>query len=560
MGMVSIDDVAPDRASSRPGESARVAVTVRNDRPAPIAGRLSVSLMHLDREVARQEHPVTIAPGIAKPVISLPLPVIAPRGYGLDVKLTDESGNLLAEGSGALDVLDRWSQAPRYGFLSDFPPEADPAAIAARADSLCRSHLNVVQFYDWMWRHYRLLPPSDDFADALGRRLSLQTVRASIAAVQERGMAAFAYGAVYGAEPEYADAHPELALFDDDGTRISLADLFYIMNVAPESPWVPLIVGEFAEVVRTLGFDGIHLDQYGFPKTAVTASGERVNLAEHFPPLIERARAAIIAARPGAGVIFNAVGNWPIATVAPTSQDAVYIEVWPPDVDYADLRRLIHDGKRLSGGKPVILAAYLSPFLDADTASLPGAETAALLATATITASGGSHLLLGERDGILCDPYYPKYATMRPVFAARMRSYYDFLVRYEDWFVAADVAPDEEVSLSLAGARLSRDPEAGAVWAIATRKPGYRVIHLINLSDQVDTAWNTLRTPPSGSMGLTLAIAGMPAIRKALLLTPDAENGRPRRTEVRCEGGGWRVPIALLNVWSVVVIEVDDRQ
>jgi dextranase len=206
------------------------------------------------------------------------------------------------------------------------------------------------------------------------------------AAVQVRGGAALAYGAVYGAEPEYADTHPELALFDEAGQRISLAELFYIMNIAPSSPWVPLIVDQFAQAIHALDFDGIHLDQYGFPKTARTA------------------RAAVVAAKPSAGVIFNAVGNWPIATVAPTTQDVIYIEVWPPDESYNDLRRLIADAKRLGANKPVILAAYLAPFLDCAPEQIEQAEAAAFLSTAVIAASGGSQLLLGERDGILCDP------------------------------------------------------------------------------------------------------------------------------------------------------------
>src|SRR5262249_33110544 len=160
---------------------------------------------------------------------------------------------------------------------------------------------------------------------------------------------------------------------------------------------------EFAHAVHELGFDGIHLDQYGFPRTARTATGELVDLAEHFPPLIDAARAAVVSERPDAGVIFNAVGNWPIETVAATTQDVIYLEVWPPDESYNDLRRLIGAARRLSGGKQVILAAYLSPFAQAGAATLPQAEAAALLATAAIAAAGGSHLLLGERDGILCD-------------------------------------------------------------------------------------------------------------------------------------------------------------
>lgn len=564
LGRPAIVGIVPDRASYRPGDEAHVAVVLVGERTSVFRGRLTLDLTHLDRTVERLVQVVAVEAGERQEVIfRLTPPPEARRGYGLDATLTDAGGRVLAIGSGALDILVHWSQAPRYGFLSEFGPEQATTSIGERISSLGRYHLNVVQCYDWMWRHYRLLPPTEEFTDALGRRLSLATVRATVAAVQAQGGAALAYGAVYGAEPEFADEHPELTLFDEQGQPISLAGLFTIMNIAPDSPWVPLIVAEFAAAVREVGFDGIHLDQYGFPKTARTSGGEVVDLADHFPPLIEAARAAVVAERPDAGVIFNAVANWPIETVAPTTQDAVYIEVWPPDDDYDDLRRLIRDAKPLGGGKPVILAAYLSPFLDAHEAALPGAEAAALLATATIAASGGFHLLLGERDGILCDPYYPKYATLRPAFAATMRAYSDFLVRYQEFLTAPGLEEwDHAAEATLGGGavRLAAGAEPGAVWTIGTRTAGYRVLHLINLTDQQDAAWNAPRTPPQPLDDLELVLHGLLEVRRAWLVTPDADLGRPRPLTVRRRGDRLVVRVPRLHVWAIVVCALHDAQ
>ncbi|HEX8597849.1 MAG TPA: glycoside hydrolase family 66 protein [Chloroflexia bacterium] len=555
--MTTIDDVVPHKATYRPGETAHVRVTLTNDGRAAERGRLTLALTSLATTVERVAQDVELGPNTSTVIeFTLTPPPVSLRGYGLDATLAGPSGEALAEGSGALDVLERWSQAPRYGFLSDFAP--GQTDIEGRCDSLLRYHLNVVQFYDWMWRHYKLLPPTEEFTDGMGRRLSLDSVRAAIEGVQARGGAAMAYGAVYGAEPEFIEQHPELVLYDEEGKPVSLAELFYIMNIAPDSPWVPLIVAEFAEAVREMGFDGIHLDQYGFPKTAVTASGEKVDLAEHFPLLIDRAREAVVAARPGAGVIFNAVENWPIETVAPTSQDAVYIEVWPPDVSYNDLRRLIREGRRLSGGKQVILAAYLSPFAETDETTLPQAEAAALLATATIAASGGSHLLLGERDGILCDPYYPKYATLRPAFAARMRAYYDFLLRYEELLISPELTDDEPgdgASLSLRGVSYAAEAEAGAVWTVARRKAGHHIVHLINLRDQSDVTWNSLRTPPGSLENLELTIEGLPPVGRVLLLTPDTGKGKPVSVSWTQEANQVRVHVPRLLIWAVVVFQ-----
>ncbi|MBK9940818.1 MAG: hypothetical protein IPP13_04250 [Kouleothrix sp.] len=562
---IAIADVAPDRASYRPGDPARITVTLTPPHTSGPA-QLMLVLTHLDETVVRQARDLLLAADTAAQVtFMLPLPLDTPRGYGLEATLYDAHGQVLATGSGALDVLERWSQAPRYGFLSDFAPGQHD--VPARCDSLLRNHLNVVQFYDWMWRHYVLLPPADQvdpadqgFTDALGRRLSLATVRAAIAAVQARGAAALAYGAVYGAEPEYADAHPELVLLDEQGQRVSLAELFYIMNIAPDSPWTPQIVAEFARCVRELGFDGIHLDQYGFPKTARTAAGQLVDLSEHFPPLIDAARAAVVAVRPGAGVIFNAVGNWPIETVAPTTQDVVYIEVWPPDESYNDLRRLIAEARRLSRGKPVILAAYLAPFLDCPPELLPQAEAAALLATAAIAAGGGSHLLLGEHDGILCDPYYPKYARLRPAFVPCLHAYYDFVVRYEEWLVAAELRDWPEAELTLDGVPATAPAVPGQVWAITRRRPGYGVINLINLADQAALDWNALRTPPTPRGPIVLELAEWQPVQRVLLLVPGSVPGQPVTLEFTQAGGRLHTELPQLHVWAVLVCVLADAR
>jgi dextranase len=558
-----IRDVMPGKATYRPGEAATITVTVDNNSGKALRGLLVLELLHLADAVGKLEQSVELeANSTGDFIFSMTPPGTPLRGYGLDATLYGRDGEALGQASGALDVLERWSQAPRYGFLSDFGPD-QVAGMEARCRSLVRYHLNVVQFYDWMWRHYRLLPPEEEFTDALGRNLSLRTVRAGIRGVQTGGGAAMAYGAVYGAEPEYADRHTELRLYDEAGVPISLAELFYIMNIAPDSPWVDLMVAEFAEAVRELGFDGIHLDQYGFPKTAYTAVGKLVDLSLHFPALIDRARAAVVAERAGAGVIFNAVENWPIETVAATSQDAVYIEVWPPYVTYNDLRELIREGKRLGKDKQVILAAYLSPFLDASGETMAGAEAAALLATAAISASGGFHLLLGEQDGVLCDPYYPKYATMRPDFATRMRAYYDFLVRYEELFIAPDVE-DWQVALgweagddrsieitSMPGMQLSGEAVPGTMWVITRSKPGYRIAHLINLSNQDDVLWNAPHstTEPVGSF--ELRIEDLPPVKEVLFLTPE----RQRASALEWTQRERCVQIQLPNcdVWAVVV-------
>jgi dextranase len=550
--MPRVLDVLPNQSTYRPGQSAEIVIAACNAGEEFI-GTLVIELVHLDETLATRRMPVTFeAASAVERTATFALPLEPGRGYGIDVSLFDRDGTLVDRAGGALDVLARWSDAPRYGFLSSFGPEIDAERIAAAAKSLRRFHINVVQFYDWMWRHYKLLPPQDEFTDALGRPTSLRAVRDSVAAVQEMNAAAMAYGAVYGAEPEYADERPELVLRDKNGERIHLAELFYIMDIAPKSPWTPLIVNEFAETVRELDFDGIHLDQYGFPKGTVwVQSGEERDLSRDFPPLIDAARAAVVAEKPSAGVIFNAVENWPIAKVAPTSQDAIYIEVWPPDVEYNDLRRLIQEGKRLGRGQQLILAAYLTPFLESPSA--PESEAAALLATAAISSSGGFHLLLGERNGILCDPYYPKFGTLRNEFLPILQSYYDYLVRYEEWLTMSSVT---DWNVCIGGESIANDAKPGMIWAIARQTPDAKIVHLIDLRNQTETLWNAPRAPwRDGGERVLVEIPIADRVTGALIASPDANHGKAAELAFTQSGDLLKIHAPISGPWTTLVLQ-----
>jgi dextranase len=384
-------------------------------------------------------------------------------------------------------------------------------------------------------------------------------------------MTSMGYAAVYGAEPEYAFAHPDEMLYDAQGRPHSLADLFYIMNIHQDNPWRARILAEMAGAVRAVPFDGLHLDQYGFPReTAYGPPPDRVayHLADDFPSFIDDARHAIREARPDAMVIFNAVENWPIEQVAPTKQDATYIEVWPPYVSYRDLQALILEARRLAPVKQVILAAYLKPLLEATAETLPMAEAATRLASAAIWANGGFHLLLGEANGALCDPYYPKYATLRPEFARVMRAYYDFVVRYEN--VLADrlgvtaTPAGEQAMVRITGVPVSTQGAAGTVWTIVRTLPGFLAISLINLTAAPDDAWNSPKPPVSvlPDLAIDFPVAGM--VRGVFAASPDWDHGQPEALAFLQydPDDARRVAVRLLRLhyWTLLVAMVEQEE
>ncbi len=391
-------DLYPDKAQYAPGQEIGIVAEIRgpDGEAAPVT--LHVTVRDLLAEVQTISQAAVATAGAAHRLrIGLAGRQVAWRGYGVDAAL-ECGGEVVDRRSTSFDVADSWRRSPRYGFLADFGPEAAGEAPGDAEDVawLCRLHLNVAQFYDWMYRHDTLLPPADEYTDPMGKRKSLRAVRGRLAACHAAGIRAIAYGAVYAATEAFAREHLQWALRDGDGRPITFIDRFTLMSIAPDSPWRAHIVEQFARAISELGFDGIHLDAYGFPKTAtsLTSGAPRVErLQEHFPALIDATRQRL----PDAGLIFNNVSGWPVSTTAPAGVDAVYIEVWPPAERYGHVVEIIHQARVFGGGKPVILAAYLAPFARPE----PGALAAFQLLWAVIAAHGASQLVLGGHQGVL---------------------------------------------------------------------------------------------------------------------------------------------------------------
>lgn len=414
-----------------------------------------------------------------------------PEGnYGVCVKTSAGSWE------GAFDVVSDQRQITRYGFLADFAPEDEDIDDVAWMRDL---HLNAVQFYDWMYRHDELLPSSDCYQDPLGRDLCLPVIQKKAEACKEFGMRPFAYGAVYAATRETFQQHPEWGMYTMDGEPLMFAGWLHFMNIAAGCGWTDHLLRQYRDVV-SFGFAGIHMDTYGFPKLVWDASKRPVELSDEFAALIRDAAEAVQMVDEDAGVIFNAVNNWPVEAVASAPQDAVYIEVWPPNDTYYDLYKLIRDAKRCAD-KPVILAAYIKPFQHPDTTA---AERALRLAWAAISASGGTQLVFGEGKGALQDSYYVNYAHLRQGFAPIAQKYCDFLVRYADLMYndhGTDVSKtasggiNEDVCFAHERYSFTPDGAGDSVWTILRESADRLTIHLINLTGN-NGAWNEGKHEP----------------------------------------------------------------
>jgi dextranase len=465
----------------------------------------------------------------------------------------DEGGYGVEAGGAAtaLDVLADPLARPRYGFVADYSPGRDPAGVAELARRL---HLNAVQFYDWMYRHAQLLPPEDEFADALGRRISLATVRRLAVAVRKVGALSFGYAAVYAVGREAWPQWAEAGLYHADGTPWTLGEDF-LWNVDPsDERWLDHFTSELRQAAAAVGFSGFHLDQYGSPKRALRRDGSLVDLARAFPALIDRVASEL----PGTRLIFNNVNDFPTWTTAQARQDAVYVEVWPPHKRLGHLAALVTKAKGLAPDKGAILAAYLAPY-NGDEA---GASAAERLLLATVFSHGGTVLLHGEESAALTEAYYVRHRPLNPATLETTRRYYDFAVRYGDLLFDRDTVDvtrthlggdNQEVKIE-APVRVSTDCEPGSLWARVLRGSRGLVLSLIDLSGQSEDEWNQPKQTPAQLAGVRLRVE---RTGDASILFASPEAPATQQLAAATEGNHHVVTVPPFTAWALVWVRED---
>jgi hypothetical protein len=471
-------------------------------------------------------------------------------GYGVYIRCGDVCYNT------AFDVANHSFAIPRYGFLSNFgvDDEEDQEDIL----SMTKLHINLVQFYDWMYRHENLVSEEVIYRDLMGKEMFLNAIKNKIKACHEHGMKTMAYGAVYAASNKFYEGHPDWGLYNNLGKPITFIDLFYIMDIRANSPWHEHITREYQKAIQAMEFDGIHMDTYGFPKTAYDVNEERISLDQEFPVLIDHTKEALNEVKPENIVIFNNVGNWPVYATAPANQDILYVEVWEPYVTYEHIQRIILEAKAIRQ-KPLIIAAYLRPFM---TDGQNEATIALKLITACIVANGATHLIMGENKKVLTQGYYVDHYSIEDFYFEQIRKYYDFFIRYGEFFfntalrdVSMSHAYGDNQEYSFYGVQFSSSAEENKVWTVIRESDDLRVISLINLTGN-NNMWNEAKKEPEVVKNINITMQIEKNLPQIYLMSPEnpdmiemsyqvLENKRGRRVEVS---------IGELELWTVIIV------
>lgn len=502
-------DIYPAKAGFEPG--AEIVLIAENN------GNADRIVLRITR---RQEScfPVRLKPG--KNILPLQNFAGAPGGYGVEAEFYRASELLFCAYS-AFEIVSPRTLI-RYGFLSDF---SDGDYGDEDIISMLKLHINAVQFYDWSYRHDDLVSSENRYTDMMGKKNNLEVIRQKIKACHQHGMKALAYGAVYAASAQYQNLHPRQSLYDRNGTPLCFIDTFSIMNISRESGWHDHILNEYRKAMEQVGFDGIHMDTYGEPKTACDWNGEIQYLEEQFVALIDDAAVSLEKDDAAPVLIFNNVGGWPVRKTISASQSAIYIEVWPPHTKYRHIANLIREAMR--GEKPVILAAYPAAFR---TCRPENALESQLYLSFVIAMHGASQLFFGEENAVITQGYYADYTVLNQEQLTAIRTYQDFFVRYEEFFYDThleDVSmthqgwDNREYIFSPAG---SADGESGKIWYHIRQSRNTKVIYFVNLSEN-DNLWAEGKKRPLKKRTVSAQIGIQAVPQSVWFASPDEAHG-----------------------------------
>ncbi|HXY45031.1 MAG TPA: glycoside hydrolase family 66 protein, partial [Acidimicrobiales bacterium] len=298
-----------------------------------------------------------------------------------------------------------------------------------------------------------------------------------------------AYAPVYACDPTFAANCPELLLYRGDGQPEHLGELLAIAdpgNFEWQRYWSTL----YGEAADQIGFDGFHLDSYGYPRAALDASGAGVDMRAAYSAFL----GAVRAARPAELMSFNQVNGVPARLQLPDGWGFRYVEAWPPNNAWRHLEGLLDrsDPRPGAPGGRGAIACYPPVWAN----DRPAALRTVTCTEAIVTSLGASLLVFGDRDGVLRDPYYPNYETLSRDEAATVLRWRRFALRCRDLFSEGEDTSwnevgDENGAVVLTGAApVYPEPLGQALFARVARHDGWVAVGVVDLTGSANGLWS----------------------------------------------------------------------
>jgi dextranase len=441
------------------------------------------------------------------------------------IEILEPDQGLLAEE--IISVRDDPGDDPIMAFATSY----DAVTVPATLDWLKQLRCTTVQLYDWMSSYSKPLGPAGTYGDALGREIDRGALETLITGIREMGAVAQAYAPVCAADP---GAGAAWLLQRNDGAPESLGDLLDIMdpgNVDWQQTWIE----RYGEALDALGFNGLHLDTYGYPRGAVDTAGKQVPIADGYASFIRSVRAA----RPNDVISFNQVNGVPAAIDPPARPGFRYVEVWPPNDRWRHLEALMaRSAGRDSERRGDTLAIY-PPVWELGRES---ALRTVVLTEAIATALGIGTLIYGDAGAALRHPYYVDHERLQAAERQTVIDWHRFALRCRDLFTHGEDTSwfelDDEnaaVKVSADGAPAVPEPEGGKLFSRVIHTANAIVVSMIDLSGSDNGSW---------AAGTERGVCDRATVT-ALVDSPERWRAE---AAVLGRGGGRFVPVALSEV------------
>jgi dextranase len=462
------------------------------------------------------------------------------------------TGDLLAE---EFFSVRRAGDEPVMGFATSFDDDARESVLTWIRQLRC----TVVQVYDWMDSYSTPTPDRETYDDPLGRTICQSSLVALIAGIRELGAVAQAYAPVCAADAALADAHPDWRLYRNDGSPESLGDLLQIMDPG-SAGWREHWLNEYVRAVDALGFNGFHLDTYGYPRNALDVHGNSAAIEDGYADFVQDVRMA----RPTEVISFNQVNGVPRGFVGCGPPSFRYSEVWPPNDEWRHLEGLL---SRSAGPHPHqgdTLAIY-PPVWDG---ARDDALRTAVLSEAITTVLGASTLIWGDNYGALCHPYYVDHEVLSAIESQSVLAWHRFALRCRDlflgyvdtsWYELADENASVVVSSTVP---TSPEPRGGALFCRVLRGRDLVVVSVLDLSGSAAGSWSAGTKEGTCEAADVSILIDDPARWRSDLACLGRDAGRfnavASSTVGMREGIGLRVTVPVTSGWSVLRLTPKD--
>ncbi len=392
---ITIEDLYTDKAMYTPGDNVLITAVINNASSDTVSETLTFDFYRLETKIASVNRNVSL-PGNQKTEVSYSW--IAPqRDYtGYVIKVMSNSGTGKTT---AVDVSSNLSHFVRYGYSADFDMGETEEESRKLVEELSKDyHINAVQYYDWMWRHEKVVPDAtaSSWQDMFGNTISKNSITQRINSGHDLNQTAMAYQMAYMAREGYSSygVKKSWGLYRNKNYNVDydLNDLSSINNIDqlnfplegnppsilytfnPENKeWQDYMINQYKDAIDYVGFDGIHIDQMGSFWGDIDYFdyyGNYVDLKKTFASYVDAVKEQLDSEYgTGKYVTMNMVnGGTPqndgfsseyITKYADT--DFSFSEIWENSQSYNDLKDFV-EWNRSKTNKPIVVAAYMNQY------------------------------------------------------------------------------------------------------------------------------------------------------------------------------------------------------